>query len=56
MNIPSMPWYARANNLLEGHEWLINASLVALVVLTLILLARGDRVTRAAWLVYLVSP
>lgn len=56
MNLPRMPWYKAINDKLEGREWLINAGLVAIVAISLVLIARGDKVSRAAWLVYLVSP
>lgn len=56
MIFPQMPWYKAINDKLEGHEWLINAGLFAIVVISLVLIARGDRLSRAAWLVYLVSP
>lgn len=54
--IPSMPWYKAINKKLEGREWLINAGIVAVVLISILLIMRGDRVSRAAWLVYLVSP
>lgn len=54
--LPSMPWYKALNKKLEGSEWLINAGLLVIVVISLVLILRGDRLSRAAWLVYLVSP
>ncbi len=58
MNFPKWrpPWYATINKKLEGNEWLINTGLVIIIVISLVLIARGDRLSRAAWLVYLVSP
>ena len=51
-----MPWYAWLNKKLEGSEWVINPLIIAIVIISAVLLVRGDRVTRTAWLVYLVSP
>lgn len=56
MIIPKPPWYGAINRKLEGHEWWINAGLVIIIVISLVLIARGDRLSRAAWLVYLISP
>lgn len=50
------PWYKWANSKLEGSEWLINVLLIFIVAITLFLLLRGDRLSRTAWLIYLVSP
>lgn len=54
--IPEMPWYKAINKKLEGSEWLVSALLVTIVVLIIILLIRGDRVAKTAFLVYLISP
>jgi hypothetical protein len=54
--LPKMPWYAALNAKLEGHEWWINAGLLIIIAISLVLIMRGDRLSRAAWLVYLVSP
>lgn len=54
--LPKMPWYKAINDKLEGHEWIINAGLIAIVVITLVLIMRGDRISRAGWLIYLISP
>lgn len=54
--LPKMPWYKAINDKLEGHEWWINALLLAIVAISIVLIVRGDRLSRAAWLVYLVSP
>lgn len=54
--LPKMPWYKAINDKLEGHEWWINAMLIAIVAISILLIVRGDRLSRAAWLVYLVSP
>ena len=56
MNIPKPPWYKAIDKKLEGAEWLVNALLIGIIVVSVILLVRGDRVTKTAWLVYLVSP
>jgi hypothetical protein len=58
MNLPKWrpPWYAAINSKLEEHEWWINAGLLIIVAISVILILRGDRLSRAAWLVYLVSP
>jgi hypothetical protein len=58
MNLPEWrpPWYAAINKKLEGSEWLVNTGLLVIVVISLVLILRGDRLSRAAWLVYLVSP
>lgn len=56
MNLPQMPWYKAINDKLEGHEWLINVGLLIIITISLVLILRGDRLSRAAWLVYLVSP
>jgi len=56
MTIPKPPWYGAVNKKLEGAEWLINPLLIGIAVITIVLLVRGDRVSRTAWLVYLLSP
>ena len=56
MMLPKMPWYKAINDKLEGHEWWINALLIAIIAISILLIARGDKLSRAAWLVYLVSP
>ena len=56
MNIPKPPWYGAVNKKLEGLEWLVDALLIAIIVISLILLLRGDRLSKTAFLVYLVSP
>lgn len=56
MNIPKMPWYKALNSKLEGVEWLVNALLIGIIVVSVILIFRGDKLAKTAWLVYLVSP
>ena len=56
MTIPIMPWYKALNTKLEEHEWWINTGLVIIIAISVILIVRGDKLSRAAWLVYLVSP
>jgi hypothetical protein len=54
--LPKMPWYKAINDKLEGHEWWINAGLLVIAAISIYLVLRGDRLARAAWLVYLISP
>ena len=54
--LPTMPWYKAINDKLEGAQWLINVGLVIIIAISVMLILRGDRVSRAAWLVYLISP
>ncbi len=54
--IPNMPWYKALNSRLEGSEWFVNAGIVAVITLSVFLLLRGDRITKTAWFVYLISP
>lgn len=58
MNIPKWrpPWYKALNQKLEGAEWLVNALLIGIIVVSVILILRGDKLAKSAWLVYLVSP
>ena len=58
MNFPKWrpPWYAYLNKKLEGAEWAINVGLLIIIVVSLLLIFRGDRLSRTAWLVYLISP
>ena len=56
MNIPKPPWYGALNKKLEEHEWWINTGIVIIIAISVILIVRGDKLSRAAWLVYLVSP
>jgi hypothetical protein len=56
MNIPKPPWYGAIDKKLKGAEWLVNALLIGIILISIVLLLRGDRLTRTAWLVYLVSP
>ena len=58
MKLPNWrpPWYAVINTKLEEHEWWINTGLVIIIAISVILILRGDRLSRAAWLVYLIAP
>lgn len=56
MTIPKPPWYGAVDKKLKEAEWLINPMLIGIIVISLLLLLRGDRVSRTAWLVYLISP
>jgi len=51
-----MPWYKSINRKLEGVEWLVDLILIGVIVLSIILVLRGDRITKTAWVVYLISP
>ncbi len=57
MNLPNWrpPWYATINKKLEGSEWIVNTGLLVIVAISLVLIVRGDRLSRTAWFVYLVS-
>ncbi len=54
--LPKMPWYKALNDKLEGHEWLISALILSIIAISVLVLLRGDRVAKTAWLVYLISP
>ena len=54
--LPSMPWYKALNEKLEGYEWAVNVGLLIIIAVSLALIMRGDRLSRTAWLVYLISP
>jgi hypothetical protein len=56
MNIPVPPWYKPLNEKLAGVEWLADALLIVVIVLCVILLIRGDRIAKTAFVVYLISP
>jgi hypothetical protein len=56
MKLPTMPWYSAINKKLEGVEWLVNALLIGIIVVSIVMLVRGDRVAKTAWFVYLISP
>lgn len=51
-----LPWYEPLNRRLEGSEWLVNALLVLIILISVYLILNKDRVAKTAWLVYLVSP
>jgi len=53
----SMPWYKALNDKLEGEpEWVVNVGLLIIVAVSLWLILRGDRLSRTAWFIYLLSP
>ena len=56
LKFPEMPWYKSINRKLEGVEWLVDLILIGVIVLSIILVLRGDRITKTAWVVYLISP
>ena len=58
MNFPKWrpPWYAYLNKKLEGSEWIVNTGLIIVIVIALVLLLRGDRLSRTAFFIYLISP
>jgi hypothetical protein len=50
------PWYRILNDKLEGSEWFVDWALLAVIAVTILLLAKGDRVTKSTWLIYLALP
>jgi hypothetical protein len=54
--IPSLPWYPALQRIVAPSEGVTNAVLVLMVLVTLLILWRGDAVVKAAWAVYWVSP
>lgn len=56
MNFPVPPWYKPLNDKLKGVEWLVDLLLIAIIVISILALLRGNRVTKTAILVYLASP
>jgi hypothetical protein len=56
MKLPVPPWYKPINDKLAGVEWLVDAILIITIFLCIIALVKGDRLTKTAFVVYLVSP
>lgn len=50
------PWYDSANHKLEGYEWAIDWLLIGVILITVLLLIKGDRVMKSTWLVYVALP
>lgn len=56
MKLPVPPWYKPLNEKLERVEWLVDVTLIIIIVLCIVALLRGDRLQKTAFLVYLISP
>ena len=56
MSIPRPPWYGTLERKLKGVEWLTDALLIGIIIVSVYLLIKGDSVLKTAWAVYLVSP
>ncbi len=56
MNLPTPPWYKPLNEKLKTYEWLVDALLVVVIVVSILALVKGDRIAKTGLLVYLISP
>lgn len=56
MRIPKPPWYDYLNKRLEGSDWLVNAILITIIIVSVVMMIRNDRVAKTSWAVYLMSP
>lgn len=56
MKLPKPPWYNWVNKKLSSVEGLTNVVLIGIVVISIFLILKGDRVAKTAWVVYLISP
>lgn len=56
MKIPKPPWYGWVDDKLQSVEGLTDVVLLGIIAISIILLFKGDRVTKTSWIVYLVSP
>jgi hypothetical protein len=52
----SLPWYPRLKRLIAPTEAAANVALLVVVMVCLLVLWRGDAVTKALVVVYLASP
>lgn len=50
------PWYKKLNEMLLPVQPVVIVGLVLVVLVSVVLLVKGDKVQRTAWFVYLVSP
>lgn len=56
MRIPKPPWYNWVDKKLASVEGLVDVVLLAIIVISVILLIKGDRVAKTTWVVYVISP
>jgi hypothetical protein len=56
MATPSLPWYPKLKKIVAPTEGVTNLVLIAIVIITLVILWKGDALKKALWAVYLVSP
>jgi hypothetical protein len=56
MAAPSLPWYPKLQKLLVPTEGAANLVLIGIIVVTLLVLWKGDAVKKVLWALYLVSP
>ena len=56
LNIPKPPWYRAFEKGLEGKDGLVTAALIVIIVITILLILKGDRVQKLVWAAYLISP
>jgi hypothetical protein len=56
MATPSLPWYPKLQKFLVPTEGAANLILIGVIVITVLVLWKGDSVKKALWAVYLVSP
>ena len=56
MKIPKPPWYSWVDKKLESVEGLTDVVLLGIIVISVFLLIKGDRVAKTAWVVYVISP
>lgn len=56
MAVPRLPWYSRIERIVAPSEPVTNVVLGVIVLVTLLVLVRGNATVKAAWAVYMVSP
>ena len=56
MAIPQLPWYGKLRELVAPTDEVTRMVLLILIAISIALLIWGEEVSRAAWVIYLVSP
>jgi hypothetical protein len=56
MATPSLPWYPKLKKIIAPTEGVTNLVLIGIIIITVLVLWKGDAIKKALWAVYLVSP
>jgi hypothetical protein len=56
MAVPTLPWYNKLKEIVAPTEGAANLALIVIIVILLVLLLKGSALSKAAAVVWVVSP